>query len=187
MLGSHDSFTFAQPKNRLWNLISWTWRTQNLDINKQMELGVQYFDVRVRKDRGKWRICHGKVDFNITYESLRDIVDLFSGYKLRLILERGTLWDEEDFKFWVRYLSQNSETISFAAIKDGWEVIIDKDIPTIDYCYVPWSSGQTLRYNIKKFTLSTIKQWAKKHNPRFTYLISKDKSTLYFMDYVGME
>ena len=70
-----------------------------------MELGVQYFDVRVRKDRGKWRICHGKVDFNITYESLRDIVDLFSGYKLRLILERGTLWDEEDFKFWVRYLS----------------------------------------------------------------------------------
>ena len=93
MIGTHDSYTFLSAKNKLFEWFSFLWRTQVKNIAQQKEIGVTYFDVRVRRDGDVWRVCHGLVDFDCKFKSIEDIINMFSIYKVRIILERG---DNED-------------------------------------------------------------------------------------------
>jgi hypothetical protein len=51
-----------------------------------------------------------------------------------------------------------------------------------------WDVDASLSQNIKNFSLqaSSIKKWAKNHNPEITQEMIDDKDTLYFMDYVNL-
>ena len=182
MIGTHDSYTFLPAKNKLFEWFSFLWRTQVKSIAQQQEIGVFYFDIRVRRDRDVWRVCHGLVDFDCTFESIEEIVNMFSIYKVRIILERGDsedLFREEILKN-IKY-----PALSFACIKSGWKVIFDRDPHIFDYTYIPWLSGASFWDNIKRFNFFfTIKRWAKKHNPVINDTLRKDNVNVYFMDYV---
>lgn len=181
MIGTHNSYTFLPARKKIFELFSFLWRTQVKNIAQQKEIGVTYFDVRVRRDSNVWRVCHGLVDFNLTFKSIEDIVNIFSVYKVRIILEReGSegLFREEVLK------STSCPSLSFACIKNGWKVILNRDPNILDYTYTPWLSGLSFWENIKRFNFfSTIKKWAKKHNPVINNDMKKD-NTIYFMDYV---
>ncbi len=88
MIGTHDSYTFLPARKKLFEWFSFLWRTQVKSIAQQKEIGVTYFDVRVRRDGNVWRVCHGLVDFDLTFKSIGEIVNIFSVYKVRIILER---------------------------------------------------------------------------------------------------
>lgn len=182
MIGTHDSYTFLPAKNKLFEWFSFLWRTQVKNIAQQKEIGVTYFDVRVRRDGDVWRVCHGLVDFNYTFKSIEDIINMFSIYKVRIILERG---DNEDLFREEVLKNMECPALSFACIKNGWEVIFDRDPHILDYTYTPWLSGVSFWDNIKRFNFfSTIKRWAKKHNPTISNTLKEDSINVYFMDYV---
>lgn len=182
MIGTHDSYTFLPARKKLFEWFSFLWRTQVKSIAQQKEIGVTYFDVRVRRDGNVWRVCHGLVDFDLTFKSIGEIVNIFSVYKVRIILEREgseDLFREEVLK------NASCLALSFACIKSGWEVILDRDPHIFDYTYTPWLSGVSFWDNIKRFNFfSTIKRWAKKHNPIINDILKKDSTNVYFMDYV---
>lgn len=183
MIGSHDSYTFLPARWKIFNLFSFLWRTQTKSIAQQIEAGVEFFDIRVRRDHGVWRICHGLVDFNLTFTTLSSIIHLFSNYKLRLILERGSLEDEELFLLEIEH-NTYKDALWFACIKKGWKVLLDRKPDILDYTYTPWLSGKSFWYNIKRFNFfSTIKKWAKKYNPKITEDM-KQENVIYFMDYI---
>ena len=87
MIGTHDSLTFNTPRYKIFNLFKFLWRTQTKSIEEQIKSGVTYFDIRVRRDKNVWRVCHGLVDFNITFDKLDNILFYFAPYDVRLILE----------------------------------------------------------------------------------------------------
>lgn len=181
MLGTHDSYTFLKARYKVFELFSFMWRTQTKSILQQKQNGTRYFDIRIRRNNNKWRVCHGLVDFNLTYSTIKDIVDAFNGYNIRIILERGNgrelfIRELEDYK------STNSP-IKFACIKKNWEIIIDNDLPLFDFTYIPWYSNLSFIENIKRFNfLNTIKRWANKHNPIITADIIHSDDKIYFID-----
>lgn len=182
MIGTHDSYTYLPAKKKIFEWVSFTWRTQVKSIEEQKKEGVSYFDIRIRRDNDVWRICHGLVDFDLTYKTIEEILARFSIYKVRIILERG---DNEDLFRGEITKHVDCPALSFACIKRNWKVLLDRDTNIIDYTYTPWLSDLSLWENIKRFNFfSTIKRWAKKHNPNITTKMKEDKKTIYFMDYI---
>lgn len=190
MIGTHDSFTFLKS-NWFNECFSFLWRTQNLNIEEQRKKGVKYFDVRVRRTRSLkydfpgWVLCHGYVDFDwyfLTLETL--LAHLPEGTHARIILERGNAEDEALFKLEVRELTEKENPkFDAAIIKKGWRVLKPSYFKFKDYTYIPWHSGESLIYNIKNFKFSTIKKWAKKHNPVFN-IGHKGSKVVHFVDFI---
>lgn len=184
MIGTHNSYTYLNPRYKIFKLFSFMWRTQNKAICKQRNLGVTYFDIRIRRDKGLWRVCHGIVDFNVTFQNIRDILNQFSTDKVRILLERGNSQDKEIFINEAKEV-QDDECVSFIGIKKDWIIIVNRDPRIQDFCYVPWVSNLSFWQNIKRFNfLHTIKGWARKYNIPISNKLIKNKSIVYFMDYV---
>lgn len=187
MIGTHNSYTYLPPKKKIFNLFSFLWRTQTKSISEQITLGVTYFDIRITRDykECKWRVCHGLVDFNKTFYSIEHILNTFVPLKVRILLEKGNYNDEILFIKEVNTCLNFYPNLSFAGIKRGWKVIINRDPIIKDYTYIPWLSNFSFWENIKRGNFfSTIKRWAKKHNPVINDNLKKDSTNVYFMDYV---
>lgn len=67
LLGSHNTFTYCKPKS-FWHYFCIPFaRCQNKNIIKQIESGIQLFDIRVRFDNsGYMYLCHGL--FKLAFE-----------------------------------------------------------------------------------------------------------------------
>lgn len=185
MIGTHDSYTFLKPKRRILEYFSFLWRTQVKNIREQKRVGVSYFDIRVRWDSkvNKWRVCHGYVDFNLCFDNLEEITSEFSLDRVRIILERGKSDDESKFKEEIRKCL-DYPSLSFAGLKKGWRVIINRDEPMEDFTYIPFYSDQSFWKNIKGMRwMNTIKNYAKKNKPDITEKMIKDEDKIYFIDY----
>lgn len=190
MIGTHDSFTYLRG-NGFNELFSFLWRTQDLSITEQYDKGVRYFDVRVRRKhlRGYafpvWVICHGMVDFHYESLTLENILkDLPEKVKVRFVLERGSREDEQAFKLEIRALLEDvNQKFDSAYIKKGWRTVSPTYYKIKDYTYVPWNTGKGFFWNLKHFKLSTIKKWAKKHNPEFNSG-HKGSKVVHFVDFI---
>lgn len=196
MLGSHNSYTHLKAVNKdIFNKFTKYWRCQYKTIQEQYAVGVRFFDVRVReehkkvggKDRIMWRSCHGAVDLDNLFTSLSVLCKYFQGMgpdvKIRLILEKG---DETAFRKEVedKVIPKFKSVVLQVAIKSGWKVLYSdwQGISLTDYCYIPWDTGKGFWYNVTHFTGSTIKKWAKEHNPVVTKEMIEDPKHIYFMD-----
>ena len=186
MIGTHDSFTYLKAKNKIYELFSFLWRTQTKSIKGQKELGVKYLDVRVHKTKGnQWELCHGLINFNKQYNTLYNLMEDLSDFKIRLILEKGTKADEEVFKFIIYKLSYKYSNLVFSAIKKNWKVLHNTLLSIIDYTYIPFYSNLSFWQNIKRMNwFSTIKKWAKRHNPIITQKMREDNDVVYFIDLI---
>lgn len=185
MIGTHDSYTYLEAMNPIMEWFSFLWRTQDKSILEQKKQGVIYFDIRVRHDKAGncWRVCHGLVDFPLSFPSIENILSTFSTYKVRLILERGSLYDESLFRYGISRV-EDYPCLSFAAIKKDWKVLVDRDPVMKDYSYVPFLSNLSFWENVKRMKwLDTIKHYAKKYRPKITDEMIKENK-LYFMDYI---
>lgn len=193
MIGSHDSITYLPTKYKIFEWFSFLWRTQNKKLLKQAKAGVTYFDIRVRKIKHGWCLCHGLVDFDKEFQTLNDlivwvtIVGSQSNKRplIRLILERGDsiLFEEQALSIAKKY-----SNVSFIGIKKGWKVLLDRDPVIIDLSFTPWLSGNTFKQNLKRIWSMiknhqplTIKSYAKR-NVITEEMLQSNK--VYFMDYV---
>ena len=74
--------------------------------------------------------------------------------------------------------------LNFAAIKKGWKVLVNDTKELVDYTFLPFLSDLSFWQNIKRGKwMSTIKKWAKSHNPEFTKDLINDIK-VHFVDYV---
>lgn len=101
MIGSHDTFTYLEPCNPIFNLGKRWWRTQCESIEEQYNFGVRFFDIRVCRDGNKWRLCHGIVNLKMTFPTIRNIcsyMDMKCPMAIyRIVLEKGKYDDEMRF------------------------------------------------------------------------------------------
>ena len=64
-LASHNTFTYLTPRKWWMRLLAITARCQRVNFNRQLDLGAQMFDLRVRFDKdGKPVVCHGLIEYN---------------------------------------------------------------------------------------------------------------------------
>lgn len=182
MLGTHDTFTYLKANNKIYELFSFLWRTQTEDIDSQYKMGVRFIDIRVHLNKNNdWEVCHGVVNFPLVFHSISDILECFKKFKVRIILEKGTIKDEHYFTTAIKM--NKHLNLYFAAIKKGWKVIFSTYPYIIDFSYVPFYSDKSFIQNILSFKwFNTIKRWAKKHNPIITKDVIKDKNVIYFLD-----
>lgn len=194
MIGSHNSFTYLKAVNgNIYNNFASFCRCQDKSIQEQYDSGVRFFDVRVTdevyKNKTMWRVCHGKVNVNKLFASLKIAVKTFAllgdDVKIRIIYEKGSSIDT--FKDEINnVLLDYKNIITQVFVKNNWQVLYENwnGVSLIDYSYVPFHSDKTLWENLKNISLSSIKKWAEKHNPQITDEMINDKTTIYFMDFV---
>lgn len=90
ILGSHNSLSYAKPTKWWMRLLRFTAKCQSLDIHNQIELGVRYFDIRVRYDKktDSFVPAHGPITFDCSIdEALLEIDDIFG--HARVVLEQN--------------------------------------------------------------------------------------------------
>ena len=63
MPGTHDSGATKEP-------LSGTAKCQNLTIEEQLNIGVRYFDIRLRRENGKLNIYHGSINQDLSFEEV---------------------------------------------------------------------------------------------------------------------
>lgn len=203
MLGSHDSFTYLKTGNILIDAASRFWRCQEKTIDEQYKCGVRVFDVRVIDSNEDgfvwWRVGHGLAKVKQRFINLENICLYFKQQYpeaiIRIILESGG--NNESI---VERFKNESETILNKYKEIIWEIVIKKpwiyiyqsgmfkSIDDVTCKLFNWNLSESIWDNLKHFeiTSSSIKAWAKKHNPtKITKKMKEDKKTLYFMDYVG--
>ena len=79
MLGSHNSLSYLPIKG--WKKILRPWvRCQDKSLKVQYELGVRYFDVRVRLINDRWHYCHNNADLGSIDEHL-DIMNFLGSHE----------------------------------------------------------------------------------------------------------
>lgn len=65
MPGTHDSGATKEP-------LAGTAKCQTLTIAKQLEAGVRYFDIRLRREDGKLNVYHGYVNQELSFDQVLD-------------------------------------------------------------------------------------------------------------------
>lgn len=112
-IGSHDTMTYLPPKK--WYIYPFRWiaQCQSKTLKYQFELGVRYFDIRVRYTKdGIPEFAHGLISYKgDVVNTLKELNDYGDETQVRLILEfnkepKDIEFQEEcfrkDCKRWVR-------------------------------------------------------------------------------------
>ena len=158
MIASHNTFSYLQPRYKIFNFFKGFWRCQDLDINEQLASGVEYLDVRVRYTFDcKVRLCHGFVDYGKEYDSLAELVDELI-YKnvptikskkdkkihFRLILERGNRFsfESDTDEIIENQIKDNlNAVLDWVVIKKGWKTYYQNfgKVTIVDMCFKKWN------------------------------------------------
>lgn len=202
MIGTHNSFTYLECTNSLYNAFGCYWRCQEISIKEQYDMGVRVFDIRVSytHENGKlwWQVGHGFAKVKQKFVNLENICVYFKtqykGSYVRIMLEDGA--DDENvlnqFKTQSKKIvNKYSNMIWTIYIKRPWECLYECNKFTVqEYCcyLFNWDVDASLSQNIKNFSFeaSSIKKWARNHNPEITEEMIVDPNKIYFMDYVNL-
>lgn len=194
MVGSHNSFTFKNATCKLYNVFKSFWRCQDKSLHEQYDAGVRFFDLRVfRKDERHWSLAHGLVNLYGGYDTIYTLMfymmTQFPDAHFRVVLEKGDSNVEKIFEDEVAdAITALADRVHLyqAIIKSNWKILYTSNQEFIfhDFCYTPVLSGESFWYNVKHFKLSSIKKYAKKHNPGITQEMKNDETNIYFMDFV---
>ena len=158
MIASHNTFSYLQPRYKIFNFLKGFWRCQDKNINEQIASGVEYLDVRVRYTFDcKVRLCHGFVDYGKEYDSLAELVEdcIYKNIPItrskknnkihyRLILERGNRFsfgsDTDDIR-WREKIHNFNAVLDWVVIKKGWKTYYQNfgKLTIVDVCFKKWN------------------------------------------------
>ena len=192
MIASHNTFSYLQPRYKIFNFFEGFWRCQELNINEQLDNGVEYLDVRVRYTfDGKVRLCHGIVDYGNEYDSLAELVEdciynnipkTKSKNKIhyRLILERGNKFSfksDTDKIRWMEKVHNINAVLDWVVVKKGWKTYFQNfgNVTIVDECFKNWNIFNLI-YAL--FGGNPIKRHADKHDAY------QNSNIILFRDYI---
>ena len=157
MIASHNTFSYLQPRYKIFNFFNGFWRCQDKNINEQLASGVEYLDVRVRYTFDcKVRLCHGFVDYGKEYDSLAELVEecIYKNVPAtkskkkkihyRLILERGNRFsfESDTDEIMVNQIKDNlNAVLDWVVIKKGWKTYYQNfgKLTIVDVCFKKWN------------------------------------------------
>lgn len=124
-LSSHNTFTYLTPRKWWGRLLAFTARCQRMDFNRQLDLGAQMFDLRIRFDKyGNPVVCHGLIEYEdwswlYVVDSILQLDDKSRNsdnpYYMRVVLEtkRPTETDKDRFREFCKALVGLHKNIVF--------------------------------------------------------------------------
>lgn len=136
VLGSHNSWSYIKPTKWWMNLIRFTAKCQNKDIQEQYNLGVRYFDLRLRFDEDlNPLVVHGKVIFDVGFDQVtRDLEWLNSkaDTTVRVLLDVRTKKDytdsqREQFNMYCAKMQNTYKNIQFDCGRNLYDWTIEYD------------------------------------------------------------
>lgn len=157
MIASHNTFSYLQPRHKIFNPFKGFWRCQELNINEQLSSGVEYLDIRVRyTSDGMVRLCHGLVDYGKEYDSLAELVEdcIFKNIPTRskkkkkihyrLILERGNRFsfESDTDEIMENQIKDNPNAVlDWVVVKKGWKTYYQnfRKLTIVDVCFKKWN------------------------------------------------
>ena len=179
MIASHNTFSYLQPRYKIFNFFKGFWRCQDKNIKEQLASGVEYLDVRVRYTfECKVRLCHGLVDYGKEYDSLAELVEecIYKNVPAtkskkkkihyRLILERGNRFSFEsdtDKIRWMEKVHNINAVLDWVVVKKGWKTYFQNfgNVTIVDECFKNWNIFNLI-YAL--FGGNPIKRHADKHD-----------------------
>ena len=178
LIASHNTFSYLTPRYKIFNFFEGFWRCQELNINEQLDNGVEYLDVRVRYTfDGKVRLCHGIVDYGNEYDSLAELVENCINNNIhktksknkihyRLILERGNKFSfksDTDKIRWMEKVHNINAVLDWVVVKKGWKTYFQNfgNVTIVDECFKNWNIFNLI-YAL--FGGNPIKRHAEKHD-----------------------
>lgn len=107
ILGTHNSMTYLKPKSLFLKPFGIFAQCQDKTIDEQIEIGVQYFDLRIRFDGGYPYFCHGLIRYSDdtsktnVYDVLKKINDLgkTKDVYVRMMLETSEYDQDQEYAF----------------------------------------------------------------------------------------
>lgn len=203
-IGTHNSLTYLTPKKWWQKLIKFTAKCQEVDYEKQYELGARVFDVRLwYDDEMNMEIRHGRIAYRGKYEilfNMLDFLDKKGDCYVRILCEEDSfakndplaIDKEKCFINDCEYIESSYKNIKFFGgnRKYDWKVLYNfknKDIPKLVDKY----SSTTSLFKSDKKWLAVLddlypklyaklknKQLIKEHNDKEGYL---------FIDFINIK
>lgn len=167
-LGTHNSLSYIKPEQWWLRPFNWIAKCQKLNLKQQWDLGVRYFDIRVKFiNPTTIKSGHGLVTYNIYPELGIAALDAYSKqcnekFVVRLFHENGLLNPSKyrgEFISYCEYLAKVFPDVTFVegGCRYDYYQAIKKTVPK-RICYASYS---------KRFRLPCPKLWALKHNKNF--------------------
>ena len=172
---SHNSITYASPCGII-NKVTKLWhKCQSKDLDGQYELGIRYFDIRIKFVDGWIRMVHNTVRYNITWEYVYGWFQNHKDCYARVILDQRNKPDDADgqarlFRSYITVWKQEINIFE-AIIYWNWEHVIAS---TIDY--TEYHNSVSAKWYEKLFG---IQNFAEKHNKKMDF-----KNNNIMVDYV---
>ena len=137
-IGTHNSMTYLQPKQWwLWPF-KWMAQCQSIDYKQQYDLGVRYFDMRVKYNKeGKPEFSHGLLTYKCDVESVfKWLNSKKEDIQIRLLLElsKSSADDERQLDLFVEDCARWEDIYRNLKFHNGrrkydWKVVYDFNNP----------------------------------------------------------
>lgn len=184
ILGTHDTMTYATPTKWWMKPFKKYGECQTLSIKEQLNIGVTYFDLRIRFDKkGKPYFCHGLLEFSEDVNSVLSMLDSHcdkSPIYLRLMLEitKEDKKQEEMFDEYRLYIAKNYSNLNIWFCKK-----YNLYVPQKIFGYNLVEKYEWIN-SVKKFLL-TPKFFARQYNKEILDLLPKyQEDTILVVDYI---
>lgn len=140
---SHNSHTYMKPAKLWMKAINWTAKCQDKTIEQQYDMGIRFFDIRIRyNNNGTVKLVHGLVEYKGSFENVMNFLSSKGDCTLRIMLDDR---HNSDTKIQTELLKNNAENykntynialINIARLSDG-KLIYDfnNPMPPVDSQY----------------------------------------------------
>lgn len=166
--GTHNSLSYYKPMQWWLRPFAWMARCQDLSIREQWNIGVRYFDIRVKYDRGGVpKSGHGLMTYNVLPWDILGLIDFYASRDketavVRLFHENRRRKPQahraEFYEFCEAAIRQFSNiTFVEGGCRYDYKRMISDSVP-VRICYA--------EYFKQRFCIPWPKRWAKKNNHR---------------------
>lgn len=162
ILATHNSLTYLKPQ---WWLrpFAWIGRCQSKTIGEQLELGVRYFDIRIKCKKGLPKSGHGLFTYDINVIHILREINTVNNCIVRITLEQkhASKLSKELFYAYCTMMEESFKNITFTGgfQKGTWiQLYSFSSHPEINLSEKYWTWGHGFPY--PKF-------WAKKNNQKY--------------------
>lgn len=135
-IGTHNSMTYLSPKK--WYLYPFQFlaKCQSKTVEEQYNEGIRLFDIRISYTKNKEiEFRHGLLAYKgNVYKTLNYLNSQKNKVKVRIILEKSSLENDEMFVFDLKHFQRMFTNITFyeGRRKNDWEQLLP--LPTLDIC-----------------------------------------------------
>lgn len=189
---SHNTMSYLKPVHWYDKIFTRWSKCQTITLHKQYLYGIRWYDIRIKKVKGKWVVVHNSVVYGNS-DWLRYVLIYLNQTEdkchMRLMYDDRKKKNEEDskkcaedFKNLLSDIRAKYPNIDIYESITYWNwTYIDKNN---SYCDVEKHASVSLPF--WKYLLYGTKKYAEKYNTINKSIYSKENNCLLYIDYVNL-